>query len=335
MRVMITGATGFVGYHTACELIEAGHDVSLLVRSAAKMRRVFGDLPVASYTEADMTDEEGVRQAMFGCDGVVHVAALVSTHAADRKKVLETNVAGVRNVIGQALALGIDNIIHVSSVTALYDPQLTVLTEDSALGSGEGGYGESKVACERYVRSLQGPDNRLTITYPATVLGPDSPEMTEAHTGVQTYLRAFVPMMSSGTQYIDVRDIARVHRLILEGVAPSNRYVLGGHYLSWREHPGFLRQLTGRRPLAIPLNGSLMRLAGRVADRVVPILGKDTPLTAEGLTYATGWILMDNSRVLRELDFEFRPLEVTFKDTIRWLHGAGELNARETGLLAS
>ena len=95
MRVMVTGATGFIGYHTTLALLEAGHEVSLLVRNPEKMRRVFGRGVIKHYTEGDIADSGAVKNALKGCDAAIHVAALVSTHAADEERVYRTNLEGL------------------------------------------------------------------------------------------------------------------------------------------------------------------------------------------------------------------------------------------------
>ena len=100
MRVMITGGTGFIGWHTARALLSAGHEVSLLVRSVEKMRSLYADGEIAHYAVGDITDADSVRAAMEGCDALVHTAALVSTHAGDAERVYATNVQGTRTVIG-------------------------------------------------------------------------------------------------------------------------------------------------------------------------------------------------------------------------------------------
>lgn len=335
MRVMITGATGFIGFHTARALLEAGHELSLLVRNVDKMQGLFGEGRIKYFTRGDITDEGQVRAAMKDCDAVIHVAALVSTQAGDAQRVYQTNVTGTRNVIGGAVELGVERIIHVSSVTALFNPSASILSEDSPVGTGAKGYGRSKVACEEYVRALQEQGHPVYITYPASVLGPEAPEMTEAHTGLQTYLSQFVPLMSSGNQYVDVRDIGLVHQQILEQDPPSNRYVLGGHYIPWKQLGGELERLTGGRIVKIPLSGGLMRAIGSVSDRVAPLFNLDIPLSREGLTYATRWVKMDNSRVERELDFQFRPVDETLSDSIKWLHQKGVITDQQAGRLVS
>ena len=91
MRVMITGGTGFIGYHSATALLDAGHELCLLVRSEEKMHGLFGDR-VQSYVVGDVTDQEKVREALQGCDGVIHTAAMVSVDKKDAQQVHNTNV---------------------------------------------------------------------------------------------------------------------------------------------------------------------------------------------------------------------------------------------------
>jgi nucleoside-diphosphate-sugar epimerase len=153
MRVMITGSTGFVGYHTTRALLKAGHEVSLLVRSVEKMNHMYGEGSIEHYTVGDITDEDSVRSALQDCDALVHTAAMVSTHGGDADRVYTTNVQGTKTVIGTGIELGLDAIIHVSSVTALFDPALSVLDEHSPPGNASSGYGRSKVSCEKYVPS--------------------------------------------------------------------------------------------------------------------------------------------------------------------------------------
>ena len=334
MKVMLTGGTGFIGYHTARALLDAGHEVSLLVRNPDKMEKLFGAGVVEHFIQGDITDANRVREAMAGCDAVVHVAALVSTQAGDAERVYRTNLEGTHNVIGGAVDLGIERIIHVSSVTALYNPNARTLHEESPPGTQDRGYGRSKVACEKYVRTLQAEGHPVYITYPASVLGPEAPEMTEAHTGLQTYLAQFVPLMSSGNQYVDVRDIARAHLQILEQGPVSKRFVLGGEYIPWKELGSLLDELTGGSTRKLRLNSALMRAAGAMADRLAPVFNWDLPLTREGLTYATCWIEMDDSLIREELGFEFTPVRETLADSIRWLHREGHITDEQAGRLA-
>jgi nucleoside-diphosphate-sugar epimerase len=332
MRIMITGGTGFIGYHTARKLMAAGHEVRLLVRSENKLRRLYGE-DVQDFVTGDVTDADTVGRALRGCDGVVHTAAMVSVNKKDAELVHNTNVGGTRLVIGGAVEQGLAKIIHVSSVTALYDPKAAFLNEFSAPGAASNAYGKSKVECEVYVRGLQDAGAPIHITYPASVIGPDDPALTEPHQGLITYLANTVPVLPSGNQWVDARDIAEAHLQLLERTLVPGRYTLGGHFVPWTELVDILGRLRGRKVRKIPIPGNLMRGVGKLVDWYNAVRDKplDAPITYEAMTYATHWVKMDSSKARAELGLEFMPLEQSLVDAIRSLVAAGHIDAEQAG----
>lgn len=332
MKVLVTGGTGFIGYHTARQLRESGHDVRLLVRNEDKARQLYGD-SLPELAVSDVTDKAGVADALAGCDAVVHTAAMVSIDRKDADVVFRTNTGGTRNVIGQAVEMGLSKVLHLSSVTAIFDENASLLDENSPPGTARDAYGRSKVASEQYVRELQAQGAPVFITYPASVIGPDDPGMTEPHEGLVANLFARV-IMPGGNQWVDVRDVAAAQVAIIEGDVEPGGYCLGGHFLSWRELGDLLSRLTGRRLLPVPIPGVTMRTLGRVMDVVQPIIGADTPITHEAMVYATRWVNLDNSRAEQELGIEFRPVEESIRDALVSLSERGKLHRRLAGKLA-
>jgi nucleoside-diphosphate-sugar epimerase len=331
---MITGGTGFIGYHTALKLQAAGHEVSLLIRSEEKLRKLYDTAP--DFVIGDVTDETSIRRAMAGCDGVVHTAAMVSIDPRDEEKVIETNVGGTQRVIGAAVDSGIARIIHVSSVTALYNPEARFLNEYSPPGTASNAYGRSKVESEIYVRSLQDAGAPIHITYPGSVIGPDDPALTEPHQGLKTYLSSVVPVLPSGNQWVDVRDIAQAHDTLLGRELAPGRYTLGGHFVPWTQLVDILSELTGKPMRKLPVPGSLMRGMGRTVDVLNRLRGEpiDAPITHEAMVYATHWVPMDDSKARADLGLQFRPIEESLADAIRWLLRAGHITAEQAGRLA-
>ena len=109
MRVMLTGASGFVGSFTVAALLEAGHQPRVLVRDPGNATKVLAALGVPAdaveFVPGDMLDQASVDQALEGCDAAIHAAAAIGITGA-AGDLIETNVTGTRNVVGGAVACG-------------------------------------------------------------------------------------------------------------------------------------------------------------------------------------------------------------------------------------
>lgn len=333
MNVFLTGGTGFVGSHTCQALLEQGHAVTLFVRNETKAKAMF-DHTACTIVVGDITSAADVGAALQGCDAAIHVAAMVSTNKRDADKVFRTNLAATENVLGQAVAVGCNPIIHVSSVTAIFNPDAITLTHESPLGDAKNAYGRSKVECERYVRSLQAQGAPIHITYPGSVIGPEAPSLTEPHAGILTTLLPVGFGMPGGNQYVDVRDVAAAHAaLIARDIAPG-RFPLGGHFVGWKDFYACIRRLTGRRQLMLPAPGFVMRLVGRVVDLLKNVVELATPISHEATVYATRWVKMDDSHTLETLDLTLRPFEQSLADSIIWLEKESYITRHTAGALS-
>ena len=345
MKVLVTGATGFTGSHVVAALTKSGFSVRALVRNRAKLAQVMashGCVP-PDCIEGDIADPAAVEQALSGCDAVIHTAAFVSTSGKDREQVFRTNVEGTRLVMGQAAAMGLRRIIHVSSTAAIYTPGAKSLTGHEEPASSTTSYGQSKAEAERHVRQLQtqlsarrqsDSDPAVSIVYPSSIVGPLDPGLSEPHDGIRIFLQRTGVLTSSGLQIIDVRDIADAMVLLLNANQPAERLPLGGHFLPWGELIHQLEVLTGRRLRRLPVPGQLLRIVGRLVDVYSSVSGHATPINTEGMRYATQWIPTDSSAA-EALGLRFRPSEVTLRDALISLTASGQLRAKDIGRLAT
>ncbi len=339
MRVMLTGATGFTGSHTARVLLEAGHEVRPLVRSRAKLERTFGaDSPLcASSVEGDITCKDDVDRALEGCDAVAHTAAVVDLRKSMAQTVLDTNRRGVEYVIGGAVERGLESILYVSSVAAFFDPETNggrPLSVDTPLAPAKSAYGQSKAAAERYVRGLQDEGAPIRVSYPVGILGPDDPGLSEGNQAITAWLGQQPLDTSSGLQVLDVRDLAELHRRMLELPPKPCRYAAGGELIPWSEFGPLLTSLTGQPIKPLKLSGAALRALGRIGDVVKRVYDFDFPLTYEAMCFATMWPGADTAATERELGMRFRPAADTLRDTIAWMAREGHLNRDVSGRLA-
>jgi dihydroflavonol-4-reductase len=332
VTVLVTGGTGFVGSHVAARLVESGRSVRLLVRDPAKLARVPALLDSSSIdvVVGDVTDGASVDRALVGCTAVVHSAALVSLAEQDATRAEAVNVGGTRLVVGGAAARGI-MVVHVSSVS-VFGIGHSQISIESPLTDPLGGYTRSKVAAERFVRDVQEQGAPVAVVYPSGVLGPDPPELGSTYLGLVGWVRT-PPMTTSGCSIVDVRDVALAIERALDA-APA-RWMLGGTFLPYAELRAAIARVTGVHRPSLPTPGAVLRLAGRAGDLVKRVVPFDYPLTYESMLMATRACPYDSDATCRALGLQWRPVDDTLADSIRWLAANGYLHARLAGVLAS
>jgi dihydroflavonol-4-reductase len=320
MRVLVTGGTGFVGGWTAKAIADAGHSVRFLVRKPERLQTSVAALGVdtSDFAVGDIKDRDSVRAALQGCDAVVHSAALVATDPRQRAEMLATNMEGARNVLGQAVQLGLDPVVHVSSFSALFHPNVETLTADLPVVGGTDGYGTSKAQVEIYARGLQDAGAPVNITYPGMVLGPPAgDQFGEAGEGVKAALQIHtIPGRGAAWMVIDVRDVAALHAALLEPGRGPRRYMAGGHRVPVGELAKLLGEVADTPMVPVPVPDTVLRTAGTIMDFVGPYLPFDNPFTAAGMQYYTQMPESDDSPAERELGIKFHDARSTLADTV-------------------
>jgi len=143
------------------------------------------------------------------------------------------------------------------------------------------------------------------------------------------FLTQVVPISTSGFQIVDARDIAIVHRLLLEKGAPAQReqgrFMVGGHFYSWPPFATLLEQCLGKKLFKLKLPDSWWLFIGIFLDHVKKWIPVDFPLTEEAAVFVTHWVPVSSEKVRQEFGFEFRSAEETVTDTIQWMKKVGHL----------
>lgn len=323
---MLTGATGFVGSHICRSLLAQGHSVRALVRSPERAAALFpGADPAPEFIAGDITDRAVVERAMAGCDALVHTAAATPMQIESVDQLFAVNVGGTRNVVDTALAGGIEHIVCLSSITAIFNRDGSKVTPEAEPVPSRMPYGQSKVEAEHYLRELQARGVPIAILYPGGVLGPDDPGLSDSCKAIKHRLEnGFRIFGDGGVQYVDVRDLADLAcALLADGAA--GRFLVPGVYATWVEQADLLESVSGATLTRIPAQGWKLRLIGRLVDIVRLFRTVDTPISAETMRYATQWPKIANTPALEQHGLTLRPLSETFEDTLRSMVSAGHL----------
>ncbi len=331
MRILVTGSTGFVGFHVVKTLKAKGHAVTALVRDINKAQKLYEKhgITVDNFVAGSITDISAIRNALQACDGVVHAAAITPMQASSEQDLFSTNVGGVKNIISAACEAGINNIVYVSSITAIFNTDAKKMQVDAPVAKSKHAYGASKAQAEETVRSLQAQGKGIKTVYPGGIIGPDDPGASATLMSLKYRMTQGFRITSGGTQQIDVRDLAAFIVALLEkNDGKPARYFTAGHYMSWSVFADLLDSISGSTLQRSETAGLILRLTGYLYDikrLFKPVL---SPISAETMRYATQWPEVKNATEIAGLGVTLRPSAETFADTLRWMGENGFLDKK-------
>lgn len=276
MKVLVTGASGFLGRAVAAELVAAGHDVRTLQRRPSQV-------PGATDVLGSLTDAAAVARAVAGVSGVVHLAAKVSL-AGDPAEFRAVNVEGTRSLLDAAERAGVSRFVQVSSPSVAHvGASLTgVGAEPASPEHARGDYARTKAEAELLALARDSARMRVIAVRPHIVWGPGDTQLIERV--VERARRGRVPLFNGGTALIDTTYVdnaatgivAALHRA---DVAHGNAYVItNGEPRPVGDLLAGICLAAGVAPPRISVPAGLGRAAGSLVERIWAIRpGADEP----------------------------------------------------------
>lgn len=328
-RILVTGATGFVGAAVARAFADAGYRVRALVRDPARgqaLREAGMDI-----VAGDLARPESLEPALDGCTCLAHVAADYRLFVPDPAPLYRVNVDGTKALLHAARNTGIERVVYTSSVATLGHRENGAPADETTEGRLEdmvGHYKRSKFLAEQAVREVtEDTDLHVTIVNPSAPVGPGDIKPTPTGRMVLDAARGrMLAWLDTGLNIVHVDDVGEGHRLALEHGKSGERYILGGENLALRDIFTTIAALAGRSPPRIKLApGPLVPLA-RLAEGWAH-LSRTTPLlTRDELAMARHVMYYDSRKAERELGYTHRPAEAAFRDALCWFAADGRLS---------
>jgi nucleoside-diphosphate-sugar epimerase len=327
MKVLLTGANGFVGSHILDQLCAAGHPVRVLLRKTSRTDFIKSRLPGAEVRYGSLTDPGAAQEAVRGADCVIHCAG--KTKAVRAAEYDAVNLEGTRNVVRAVNAEkgAVKHLVHISSLAANHPAGAGAPALETDAPRPVSEYGRSKLRAEELVRaSCEAP---FTILRPAAVYGPRDADFLPVFKAVR---RRLMPLIGGGRMPLSLVYVEDVAAAALRCL--GNPLAYGKTYHVASPAPcatrDFLREIAAVMnvrtvPIYIPF--ALLYPVALGRELLARVTGKPNILSRQKLKEmkAPGWVC-STDLIRRELQFTAgTTLREGIARTITWYEQNGWL----------
>lgn len=313
---LVTGASGFVGWHVARLLAERGHKVRALVRSGSRIP----ELEIETVT-GDLRDPASLTHAASGCGLVFHVAADYRLWSKDPREMYRSNVDGVRNMLSAAQSAGVERLIYTSTVGCIGVPNGGIgdETQPCSIEEMAGDYKRSKFMGEQVALEFAKNGFPVIIVNPTAPMGDHDFKPTPTGQIVVDFLRGAMPaFVDTGLNIVNVRDVAIGQLLACEHGKPGERYILGSENLTLRQILEQLASISNRKAPTVQIPYFVAWLAGAVGTGVASITGKPPRASLEAVRMSKKKMWVSHEKATRELGYKPGPAREALTDAVAW-----------------
>lgn len=326
MKVLVTGASGFLGSHLCRALVEKGYEVSVLVRPTSNLHRL-KELSLNFYY-GDLWSREVLSEAVEGKDFIIHCAGLIL--AVNKDEYFRSNHEGTKNLLEVILNKNpyLKRLVYVSSVAAGSASQGKSPVNELTVSTPLTYYGESKLAGEKEVLGLK---NRISVSVvrPPAIYGPsDRPTLNF----FKFAKRGFTLRFGKEETFISLAHVSDVAQAIILAMERNEAvgeafYVSDGEIYSWTELWETMASACGRDKIKfLKIPKGLFFCAANVAEFFGKLACKPSMLNYHKATDLTRSWAVDISKIKNKLGFNpVYKLPKGAKETYQWYRNEGWL----------
>jgi dihydroflavonol-4-reductase len=322
LKILVTGASGFIGTSLVPKLVALGHKVRTMGRSSS-CPKAFQGLAL-EHTRGDVTNPEQVQDAVAGCDVVYHLAGLVSYKKRDLNRQYAVNVLGTRNVLDACLRNNVKRVIHTSSVAAMGIPEEGQIADEEFEYNLHGlglSYCDTKHEAELEVNSFVRQGLPVIMLNPGIIFGEGD---THPHHHVIFGAMAkgwAIGVPPGGVPFSDINDVVDAHINALTQGRTGERYVLVSANLTMREAGTIFSKIFGTRAPMLEIPGPMLVALGTAVETIFPLFGLNPALSRQVAWLSQHKIFFSSKKAEEDLNFHATPFSETIKRTTPYYLG--------------
>jgi dihydroflavonol-4-reductase len=324
MRVLVTGATGFLGNTIVRHLNESGHRVAALVHRKSHAGMLKG-LDI-DFFEGDVLQPKAIQKAAAGCEAVMHLASLYAFYPWWDKRpraIYHINIQGTRNVCEASLKAGTKRFIFTSSIASIGKEKCSQISNEDTifdLSDNWSHYARSKVLAEYEVFKFCARGLPGLILNPAILMGAGDHRPTPSGEMIVNFLKKAYPFYFDCTLALaDVEDVARAHVKALTNGSMGNRYILcNKEQYSLESIFGMLESISGIQGPKLCLPGGAVSFLAHMDEAVSAITKRQPLMPTEAIRLLRQKISYDNTKAVEQLGYTCTPIRQTLKTAVDW-----------------
>lgn len=327
-RVLVTGASGFVGSAVVRAVLKDGFTVRVLVRRSSPHAN-FAGLCVET-AEGDLTDRASLARALKDVRYLIHTAADYRLWTKHPHELMAANVDGTANLMQEALAAGLEKIVYTSSVCTLAHASASEPADESRLLDARDAfnpYKKSKLLAEIAVLGLVAEKGLpAVIVNPSTPIGPRDIKPTPTGRIILECASGRMPaFVETGLNLVHVDDVADGHLAALKQGRTGERYILGGENIRLQDMLAEISRQVGRQPPRVKLPVGAVYPFAVASEALAWCTGKEPFATVDSLKMARRNMFFNDTKARRELGYTSRLYAQGVADALAWFYEAGML----------
>jgi dihydroflavonol-4-reductase len=316
VKLLVTGATGFLGSTLVPVLRAAGHEIRALTRSGAPIAGV-------EVVKGDVRDGDAVQRALSGVQGLYHLAGLVSRDPADARKMYELHVDGTRHLLAAAARAKLQRVVLASSSGTIGVSRVRrVATEEDDYPIetvGRWPYYLSKIYEEKIALDFARHGLPVVVLNPSLLLGPGDARMSSTQ-DIFRFLMGRIPVLPrGGISFVDVRDAAQAFLAALTRGNVGERHLLGAANWEFSEFFARLGRIAHRPPPLVRMPSPLKVAAAHWMEKWARDRGREPDLPASDVEMGECWFFIDSTKSERLLGFRPRDPVETLAETVHYV----------------
>lgn len=318
---LVTGASGFLGWHVARVLSERG----LRVRAMARRPESVRDLD-AEVVTGDLRDAATLERAVAGCGVVFHVAADYRLWVKNPDEMYEANVGGTRALLAAAERAGVERFVYTSTVGCIgfVEGGLGDETTPVSLAEMTGHYKRSKYLAEQEALRAAGAGFPVVIVNPTAPVGDHDVKPTPTGQTIVDFLKGKMPaFVDTGLNVVDARETAEGHWLACEKGRAGERYILGSENLTLEQILGKLAGISGKPAPKVRLPWIVALLAGLFSTGLAAVTGRAPRVPLDAVRMARKKMWVTSGKAERELGFRPSGADLALGKAVRWFEANG------------